>query len=390
MVSFSANTNTPNTAVFNTITAATANTSSTKKRLSSSVANTTQQSFNHLFKASVKNNGVTKPTTGSNKTNKPQNTTGTNNVAQKPDASLQPPTTPEEVASPASTEPLATTADDTTTATPETTATTKPALLSNDKKTETTKDKTNATEVERFTPLSTALDFSTQAMSTSIANNTALPVTTDVAVTDLHAVAAQVGGKLESLVANNNLATGARQVSMVLQPEALGNVRIQLQQDTGTQAISGRIIVQTPEALTALTQQFDGLKAQLEGQGITLQKLDIVLAPSADTTVLESQQHQAMLEVSSGGDTFNSSSDTDTASNSSKEFNNTDQSDEEAFNNQATNNNGFSSDGTQQEASGFSQQARKEAYQTHLNELRGLRSYRAALQGNSLSARYNT
>lgn len=262
------------------------------------------------------------------------------------------------------------------------------AFLSNDKKRiGTTKDNTEHSQPERFTPLTTALDLSaTSAVVSSASIPTNLPVTTDVAVTDLHAVAAQVGGKLESLVANNNLATGARQVSMVLQPEALGNVRIQLQQHSGTQAISGKIVVQTPEALTALTQQFDGLKAQLEGQGITLQKLDIVLAPPTDTTVLESQQHQAMLAVGNGGDTFSSSNDTGTDNHNSKEFNGNQSAEDEPFSQQAGNNSGFDN---KQEASGFSQQARKEAYQTHLNELRGLRSYRAALQGNNSPVRYN-
>lgn len=262
------------------------------------------------------------------------------------------------------------------------------AFLSNDKKRiGTTKDHTEHSQSERFTPLTTALDLSTNAtVVSSVALPTNLPVTTDVAVTDLHAVAAQVGGKLESLVANNNLATGARQVSMVLQPEALGNVRIQLQQNSGTQAISGKIVVQTPEALTALTQQFDGLKAQLEGQGITLQKLDIVLAPPTDTTVLESQQHQAMLAVGSSGDTFSSSNDTGMDNSNSKEFNGNQSAEDESFNPQAGNNSSFDNN---QEASGFSQQARKEAYQTHLNELRGLRSYRAALQGNNTPVRYN-
>jgi len=258
------------------------------------------------------------------------------------------------------------------------------AFLSNDKKRiGATKNHTEHSQPERFTPLTTALDLAVVSSATIPTN---LPVTTDVAVTDLHAVAAQVGGKLESLVANNNLATGARQVSMVLQPEALGNVRIQLQQHSGTQAISGKIVVQTPEALTALTQQFDGLKAQLEGQGITLQKLDIVLAPPTDTTVLESQQHQAMLAVGNGGDTFSSSNDTGMDNHNSKEFNGNQSAEDESFNQQAGNNSGFDNN---QEASGFSQQARKEAYQTHLNELRGLRSYRAALQGNNSPVRYN-
>jgi hypothetical protein len=200
----------------------------------------------------------------------------------------------------------------------------------------------------------------------------------DVPVTEVASIVEQVGGKLESVLTTG---AGNKQVSMVLQPEALGAVRVQLQQGSN-QSVSGKIIVQTPEAFTALTQQLDGLKTRLENQGINLQKLEVVLAPpKADNTiVLDSQHHLAMLEASS-------SSSTDLSQQGGSEaksgFNNTaSQEEPEAFSMDKYRQSSNQED-TNQEGGKATQQEKQAAYQAHLNELRGMRSYRSALKGSN-------
>jgi hypothetical protein len=202
----------------------------------------------------------------------------------------------------------------------------------------------------------------------------------DVSVKEVASVVAQVGGQLESIVTNG---AGNKQVTMVLQPEALGTVRVQLHQGEN-KAVSGKIIVQTPEAFTALNQQIDSLKARMEGQGVTVQKLEIVLAPPTDNLVLDSRHHQAVLAASSSESAFN-----DTGSQQ-KQQGQTDagfKEEPEAFSMDKYRQSS-SENASQEGQTTANQQDRKEAYQAHLNELRGLRSYRLAMKGSNASSQY--
>ena len=202
----------------------------------------------------------------------------------------------------------------------------------------------------------------------------------DVSVKEVASVVAQVGGQLESIVTNG---AGNKQVTMVLQPEALGTVRVQLHQGEN-KAVSGKIIVQTPEAFTALNQQIDSLKARMEGQGVTVQKLEIVLAPPTDNVVLDSRHHQAVLAASSSESAFN-----DTGSQQ-KQQGQTDagfKEEPEAFSMDKYRQSS-SENASQEGQTTANQQDRKEAYQAHLNELRGLRSYRLAMKGSNASSQY--
>ena len=202
----------------------------------------------------------------------------------------------------------------------------------------------------------------------------------DVSVKEVASVVAQVGGQLESIVTNG---AGNKQVTMVLQPEALGTVRVQLHQGEN-KAVSGKIIVQTPEAFTALNQQIDSLKARMEGQGVTVQKLEIVLAPPTDNLVLDSRHHQAVLAASSSESAFN-----DTGSQQ-KQQGHTDagfKEEPEAFSMDKYRQSS-SENASQEGQTTANQQDRKEAYQAHLNELRGLRSYRLAMKGSNASSQY--
>ncbi len=202
----------------------------------------------------------------------------------------------------------------------------------------------------------------------------------DVSVKEVASVVAQVGGQLESVISNG---AGNKQVTMVLQPEALGTVRVQLHQGEN-KAVSGKIIVQTPEAFTALNQQIDSLKARMEGQGVTVQKLEIVLAPPTDNLVLDSRHHQAVLAASSSESAFN-----DTGSQQ-KQQGQTDagfKEEPEAFSMDKYRQSS-SENASQEGQTTANQQDRKEAYQAHLNELRGLRSYRLAMKGSNASSQY--
>ncbi|MDH4380162.1 MAG: flagellar hook-length control protein FliK [Vampirovibrionales bacterium] len=73
------------------------------------------------------------------------------------------------------------------------------------------------------------------------------------------------------------------QVSLILNPEHLGSVRVQLTAnppggpDAG--AIQARFIVSTPEAQTLLTQQLESLSHRLESQNVKLDRIHIILAP---------------------------------------------------------------------------------------------------------------
>ena len=227
----------------------------------------------------------------------------------------------------------------------------------------------------RITTSESALPSGVQQVLQPVAS---IDASAEVSVKDVASVVEQVGGKLEAVLTNG---AGNKQVNIVLQPEALGTVRVQLQQGAN-QSVSGKIIVQTPEAFTALTQQLDGLKSRLEGQGISLQKLDVVLAPAVDNIVLDSQQQLALLDVSSGSDAF-----TQQDGQPDSGFNNNTQEEPEAFSmdkyRQYSGENGAKDEGGK-----ATQQERKEAYQAHMNELRGLRSYRSALRGSSSSSQY--
>jgi flagellar hook-length control protein FliK len=187
-----------------------------------------------------------------------------------------------------------------------------------------------------------------------------------VSVETLTAVVDQVGGQLEALTTTG---AGNKQVNIVLQPEALGSVRIQLQQ-SANQTVSGKIIVQTPEAYTALTQKLAGLKERIEAQGITLQKLDIVLAPPESSTQLAALQ-TTQATTQSNPDMKNQSEHQTTnpepeAFSMDKYRQPSGQNTEEGGGSSTTN-----------------QQERKAAYQEHLNALRGMRSYRAATNRNT-------
>ncbi|MCS6267867.1 MAG: flagellar hook-length control protein FliK [Vampirovibrio sp.] len=227
----------------------------------------------------------------------------------------------------------------------------------------------------RITTSESALPSEVQQVLQPVAS---IDASAEVSVKDVASVVEQVGGKLEAVLTNG---AGNKQVNIVLQPEALGTVRVQLQQGAN-QSVSGKIIVQTPEAFTALTQQLDGLKSRLEGQGISLQKLDVVLAPAVDNIVLDSQQQLALLDVSTGSDAF-----TQQDGQPDSGFNNNTQEEPEAFSmdkyRQSSGENGAKEEGGK-----ANQQERKEAYQAHMNELRGLRSYRSALRGSSSSSQY--
>ncbi len=194
----------------------------------------------------------------------------------------------------------------------------------------------------------------------------------EVSAKELASVVEQVGGKLEAVLTTG---VGHKQVHIVLQPESLGRVSLQLQQGEN-QSVSGKIVVQTSEAFTALTQQLEGLKGRLEGQGITLQKLEIVLAPTTDSIVLDSQHHQAVLDVSNGF-SFKEEGQSEAGSNHP-------QQEAEAFSMDKYK--AFSGENAPKEEGGTAnQQERKEAYQAHLNELRGLRSYRSAMRATTHS-----
>ena len=203
-----------------------------------------------------------------------------------------------------------------------------------------------------------------------------IDASTEVSGKAVASIVEQVGGKLEGVLTNG---AGNKQVNMVLQPEALGTVRVQLQQGTN-QSVSGKIIVQTPEAFAALTQQLDGLKSRLEGQGITLQKLDIVLAPAVDNSVLDSQQQLALLDASTGSDAF-----TQQEGETQSGFNSNTREEPEAFSMDKYRQPSGGENGANEEGGKATQQERKEAYQAHMNELRGLRSYRSAMRGSNQS-----
>lgn len=225
----------------------------------------------------------------------------------------------------------------------------------------------------RVTTSASALPLEVQQVLQPVAS---IDASTEVSVKAVASIVEQVGGKLEAVLTNG---AGNKQVSMVLQPEALGSVRVQLQQGAN-QSVSGKIIVQTPEAFTALTQQLDGLKSRLEGQGITLQKLDIVLAPAVDNSVLDSQQQLALLDVSTGSDAF-----TQQEGETQSGFNSNTREEPEAFSMDKYRQPSGGENGANEEGGKATQQERKEAYQAHMNELRGLRSYRSAMRGSNQS-----
>jgi hypothetical protein len=72
---------------------------------------------------------------------------------------------------------------------------------------------------------------------------------------------------------------GKREITFQLNPETLGQVRVQLT-SVGPQQVASRLIVQTPEAMQNLQQDMHQLKQALARQGISLEHMTVVMAGS--------------------------------------------------------------------------------------------------------------
>jgi flagellar hook-length control protein FliK len=72
-------------------------------------------------------------------------------------------------------------------------------------------------------------------------------------------------------------ASGRREITFQLNPETLGQVRVQLT-NVGPQQVASRLIVDSPEALQQLQQDVHHLKAALARQGVTLDSVTVVMA----------------------------------------------------------------------------------------------------------------
>jgi flagellar hook-length control protein FliK len=76
----------------------------------------------------------------------------------------------------------------------------------------------------------------------------------------------------------DQLQLGRREVTFQLNPENLGQVRVQLA-SVGPQQVASRLIVESPEAMRQLQQDVTQLKQALYRQGIQLDSVTVVMAP---------------------------------------------------------------------------------------------------------------
>lgn len=92
---------------------------------------------------------------------------------------------------------------------------------------------------------------------------------------------------------------GHKELIIRLNPDNLGEVRINLTSHAN-QELSARLIASTPESHNLLKTQLDSLKNTLESQGITVDRLSVVLAgsPEASTNSNAHQQQHSQQQAS--------------------------------------------------------------------------------------------
>jgi hypothetical protein len=94
-------------------------------------------------------------------------------------------------------------------------------------------------------------------------------------VTGGNGAAGQVANTMTGMI--DQLQVGRREVAFLLNPEKLGQVRVQLA-SVGPQQVASRLIVDTPEAMRNLQQDVNQLKQAMARQGIQLDSVTIVMA----------------------------------------------------------------------------------------------------------------
>jgi len=96
-----------------------------------------------------------------------------------------------------------------------------------------------------------------------------------------------------------SIKNGHKELIIRLNPDNLGEVRVNLTSHAN-QELSARLIASTPESHNLLKTQLDSLKSTLESQGITVDRLSVVLAGSPEaSTNNHSHQQQSSQQQSS-------------------------------------------------------------------------------------------
>ncbi|MBX2861361.1 MAG: flagellar hook-length control protein FliK, partial [Vampirovibrio sp.] len=141
-----------------------------------------------------------------------------------------------------------------------------------------------------YTPAEGALDLSASVQSvTSTVNSAVQAVTGQAQPTPLapaeasqptQPIAQQVVDGLDADLDVVSAAKGRNEITLQLNPENLGSVRVRLV-SLGNNEVNARFITQTPEAQDALQDQLSALKTTLESKGIRVNRLTVNMVAMA-------------------------------------------------------------------------------------------------------------
>ncbi len=123
------------------------------------------------------------------------------------------------------------------------------------------------------------------AMSASIATPITDPISGMVSKGDIPTIQSNAQNPVEQVVdgAVYSVKHGQRELILKLNPDNLGQVRINLVSSGNGNQLSARFIATTAESHQLLKGQVDALKTSLESQGIQIQHLSVMMAGQADT-----------------------------------------------------------------------------------------------------------
>jgi Flagellar hook-length control protein FliK len=161
---------------------------------------------------------------------------------------------------------------------------------------------------------STPTPFSSEALSfqTSFINGEVAFSKTTQTLSPMEALKAPIEATLQSAKAGDS-----HTIRMKLQPEALGEVQVQIRLDA-QKSVAMVFQVQTPEAYQALSEQLQGLQSDLEKQNLSLGSLQVTLASAIpESSVIQameaSQSFSEAFQQPSQQESFLASSETENA-----------------------------------------------------------------------------
>ena len=153
----------------------------------------------------------------------------------------------------------------------------------------------NATEAKVSVPVSQLSAFGAQIQSVSgtSAAVAATPLTTPDANLPVFSSSANTVADQIVEATQYGVQNGHKSLVLKLNPDNLGEVRLQLNSNA-QQQVSAKLIVSNMDAQDALNNQISSLKQSLEGQGLQVGKISVVMAGSSEfgANAGNSQQQQ--------------------------------------------------------------------------------------------------